>query len=254
MRLSDTHGSHDLGKLRRFKKNHPELTKEDYVIVCGDFGLLWNNPYLTHYYGIETYRVPDRPQDPWWSEEEVALYYWYEDCPWTTLFVDGNHSNFSRLDAYPITEWKGGKVQKISDSIIHLMRGEIYEIDGHSYFCMGGAMSTDRGPATGTQDFDEDKWWWPREIPSVEEWNNAYKNLERYQWTVDFIITHDTPANITMKLNKNYRLSEVSKELEIIECSTNYLHWFCGHMHCDERFGNISILYRNEPVNVEDYI
>ena len=40
----DTHGSYDLHKLNA--KNFPEqraLTKSDYVIVLGDFGLVWNN-------------------------------------------------------------------------------------------------------------------------------------------------------------------------------------------------------------------
>ena len=50
----DTHGTHTIHKLRNFR-NHggAHLTKDDYVIVCGDFGLLWNNPYLIHEYGTE---------------------------------------------------------------------------------------------------------------------------------------------------------------------------------------------------------
>lgn len=38
----DTHGSYDIQKLAR--KNFPEgktLTKDDYVIICGDFGCVW---------------------------------------------------------------------------------------------------------------------------------------------------------------------------------------------------------------------
>lgn len=40
----DTHGVIDIGKLD--SKNFPEgknLTKNDYVIICGDFGFVWNN-------------------------------------------------------------------------------------------------------------------------------------------------------------------------------------------------------------------
>jgi len=250
----DTHGNHDIVKLKAFKSAHPELTKEDYVIVCGDFGLLWNNPYFINTWGTNSLKVPGQPHDEYWDDEEVDLYYWYESCPWTTLFVDGNHENFDRLNSYKVSEWHGGRVHKISDSIIHLMRGEIYEIDGHSYFCMGGAMSTDRGPAVGNEDIAAHRWWWPQEIPSLAEWNNAYNNLERYQWTVDFIITHDTPASVTMKLNKGYRISEVSNQLEMIKLSTDFIHWFCGHMHCDEDYGKVSIFYRSLPINVENYI
>lgn len=255
MRLSDTHGTHTIHKLRNFR-NHAgaNLTKNDYVIVCGDFGLLWNNPYLTEYYSKETFKIPGCPWDDMWSADEVDLFYWYESCPWTTLVVLGNHENYDRWDKYPITEWNGGSVQRIGDSIIRLMNGEIYEIDGHSYFCMGGAMSTDRGPVTGTEEFDRGKWWWPQEIPSIDEWNIAYRNLEMHDWEVDFIITHDTPASITRRLGAHYRISDVSNRLEMVRQEVTYSHWFCGHMHRDERFGNISVLYRNEPVNVEDYI
>jgi len=250
----DTHGSNDLAKLKAFKGCHKELTKDDYLIICGDFGLLWNNSYFIDNYHTESLRIPGCPWDKYWSADEVNLYYWYESCPWTTLFVDGNHENFDRLETYPITEWHGGKVRKIGESIIHLMRGEVYEIDGYTYFCMGGAMSTDRGPAVGDEKIAAHRWWWPQEIPTVQEWNNAYNNLERYQWTVDFIITHDTPASVTMKMSKAYRISEVSNQLEMIKYSIDYLRWFCGHMHRDEDYGKISVLYRSLPVNVENYI
>ncbi len=251
----DTHGTHTIHKLRNFR-NHAgvHLTKDDYVIVCGDFGLLWNNQYFDNYYGSVSTHISSCPEDMNWSQEELELLQWYEDCPWTTLWIDGNHENFDRIKLYPISEWHGGNVQKISDSVIHLMRGEIYEIDGHSFFCMGGAMSTDRGPAVGDESISRGRWWWPQEIPSIDEWNYAYDNLEMHDWEVDFIITHDTPASVTMRLNAGYRISEVSNRLETIKNMVTYSHWFCGHMHCDERFGSISILYRNEPVNVEDYI
>ncbi len=254
----DTHGTHDIHKLRHLKTDceigRATLTKDDYVIVCGDFGLLWNSPYLKDYYGDDSWSVESNPNDTLWSADELDLLKWYDSCPWTTLFVDGNHENFDRLNTYPISEWHGGNVQKISESVIHLMRGEVYEIEGHTYFCMGGAMSTDRGPAVGDEKISQGRWWWSQEIPTIDEWDVAYKNLERHDWEVDFIITHDTPASVTMQLNKSYRISEVSNRLEMIKFSTLYSHWFCGHMHCDERFGTISVLYRQKPVNVEDYI
>ena len=61
----------------------------------------------------------------------------------TTLFVDGNHENFERLYRYPVEEWHGGKIHKIRDSVIHLMRGETYDIDNKKFFVFGGAKSHD---------------------------------------------------------------------------------------------------------------
>ena len=249
----DTHGSHDIGKLRSFARAHPELTKEDYMIVCGDFGLLWNNQYLTDYYNKETHSIKECPEDTNWDMDELNLLDIYEYFPWTTLWVDGNHENFDRISLYPIIDWHGGSAQQISESVIHLMRGQVYEINGHTYFTMGGAMSTDRGPATGTAVQDKGKWWWPQEIPSIDEWMVATKNLEMHDWEVDFVITHDVPAFVTMRLNGGYRISQVSNMLEQLRQDITYSHWFCGHMHRDEQYGNVSILYYLVR-NVEDYI
>ena len=53
----------------------------DYVIICRDFGT-WN----------------DSPRARHWLD-------WLNEKSFTTLFVDGNHSNFDRLYAMPISEW-----------------------------------------------------------------------------------------------------------------------------------------------------
>ena len=42
----DTHGGEANGFKKFSSKNFPEgksLTSEDYVIICGDFGLIWHN-------------------------------------------------------------------------------------------------------------------------------------------------------------------------------------------------------------------
>ena len=89
--------------------------------------------------------------------------------PVTTLFVDGNHENFTLLNDYPVTEWHGGNVHKIEPDIIHLMRGQVFEIEGKKIFTMGGAHSTDKMYRT------ERVSWWAEEDPSKEEWSCRYK-------------------------------------------------------------------------------
>ena len=69
-----------------------EMTKDDYIIICGDFGGVW------------TFEEES-------SREKEALD-WLNNKNFTTLFVDGNHENYTRLYNYPIEEWKGGKVAK----------------------------------------------------------------------------------------------------------------------------------------------
>lgn len=96
------------------------LTKKDCVMITGDFGGIWDG-----------------------SAEEQRQLDWLEKKPFTTLFVSGNHENFDLLAEYPVEEWNGGRVQKIRPSVIHLMRGQVYSIQGKTFFTMGGASSHD---------------------------------------------------------------------------------------------------------------
>ena len=88
----DTHGD-----FTRFKKDifyeQAELTKEDCVIITGDFGGIWDGSANERY----------------WLD-------WLEKKPFTTLFVSGNHENYDLLAEYPVEEWCGGQVQKIRPS------------------------------------------------------------------------------------------------------------------------------------------
>lgn len=151
-----------------------EMTKNDYIIICGDFGGLWN--YLVE----STY-------EKYWLD-------WLNERNFTTLFVDGNHENFTRLYKYPVEEWHGGKVHKIRDSVIHLMRGEIFDIDNKKFFTFGGAKSHDIQDGILNLDEEEkiytfrkrgaffrirDYSWWDLEMPTKEEMENGIRNLEK---------------------------------------------------------------------------
>ena len=145
----DTHAHIDIQKLNT--KRFPEqknLTKDDYLIVCGDFGLVWD----------------ESPEERYWR-------LWLDKKNFTVLWVDGNHENFELLKEFPVINKFGGKVQKISDSIFHLMRGEIYTIEGKTLFCMGGASSIDKELRV------PNKSWWEEEIPSSSELNYGLNNL-----------------------------------------------------------------------------
>lgn len=78
----DTHGN-----FQRFDpKYFPEqagMTRDDYMIICGDFGGVWDD-----------------------GKKEERDLDWLEDLPFTTLFVSGNHENFDRLKNYPVEEWR----------------------------------------------------------------------------------------------------------------------------------------------------
>lgn len=216
----DTHGQNDFRKLVYFADVHPELTKKDYMIVAGDFGGVWSGRSL------ETTRSM------------------YARLPFTTLFVDGNHENFDMLDAYPVEIWKGGKVHKISADIIHLMRGQVFEIEGKTIFTFGGATSIDKFLRI------EGVSWWRREMPSYEELDEGIKNLGRHNNRVDYIVTHscDEKALWYPPLRERGVKMETYPEnqmLAFFEDIVRYRHWYFGHYHMDaDLTPRKTVLYR----------
>ena len=209
-------------------ENFPEgktFTKEDYVIILGDFGLVWDDSAMEH-----------------------SCLDWLENKPWTTLFIDGNHENYDLLNKFPIEEWGGGRVQKIRSSVIHLLRGEVYDIGGHKFFAMGGARSHDI--QDGVLEVGDSRikiWkkdnfklfrinhisWWEEEIPNEKERKNALKNLAENDYKVDYILTHEAPSSdVALMDHLLYHPDEYSKWLEMeIRQKVKYKKWFFGHYH-----------------------
>ena len=192
-------------------ENFPEgktYTKEDYVIILGDFGLVWDDSAMEH-----------------------SCLDWLENKPWTTLFIDGNHENYDLLNKFPIEEWGGGRVQKIRSSVIHLLRGEVYDIGGYKFLAMGGARSHDiqdgvlevGDPRIKIWKKDDFKLfrinhisWWEEEIPNEEERKNALKNLAENDYKVDYILTHEAPSSdVVLMDHLLYHPDECSKWLEM---------------------------------------
>ena len=106
------------------------------------------------------------------------------DLPFTVLFLDGNHECFPKIYSYPEEVWNGGKIHRVRQNIYHLMRGQVFEINGISSFTMGGGYSIDkiyRIPGRS---------WWPEEMPTQEEYKEAWDNLSKHDNRVDLIISH----------------------------------------------------------------
>lgn len=204
----DTHGMIDFAKLKLFANQHSNLTKKDYVIIAGDFGGVWSEKTL----------------------QENLLE--YEKLPFSILFVDGNHENFDLLNSFEVSIWNGGKIHQISENIIHLMRGQVFEIDGVKIFTLGGARSVDKAGRI------EHISWWEEEEISDQDMQEAVFNLKHHQNKVDYIITHscDERALYYPPLrNKNqffYAYLE-NRLLSYFEENVTYKHWYFGHYHLD---------------------
>lgn len=217
------------------------LTKSDYVIICGDFGI-WDD-----------------------SKEERYWLKWLDKKPFTTLFVTGNHSNYDLLKTFPVEEWSGGRVQRIRPSVIHLMRGQVFTIEGNSFFTMGGASSHDMDIEVLERDDPDLKekrlWydmryaryrinhisWWQEELPSDEEYAEARKNLDACGWEVDYVISHCCPTSIMELIGKeDYVRDRLTDFFEEVKDKLQFRRWFFGHYHESmELLDQYTLLYKN---------
>ena len=205
-----------------------EMTKEDFVIICGDFGGIWDRT--------------ESQKESYWLE-------WLNGKPWTTLFIDGNHENFDRLKTYPVEEWHGGRVHRIRSSVFHLMRGEVFELCGKKLFAFGGAASHDI--QDGILDGSNPQWrklakqltmadkynyrvegvsWWKEELPDEEEMERGLQNLKRCGNKVDYIVSHSPSGRMLSDLGIS-EANRLTEYLDKLQDTVTYKHWFAGHVH-----------------------
>jgi len=219
----DLHGHHDIAKLTSSNFNQGrELGKSDYVIIAGDFGLFFNN--------VQT-------------DEEKHWLEWLENKSWTTLFLDGNHDNPNLLNNLPQKEMFGGQVGIASNSIFHLRRGNIYTIANKTFFVFGGAYSIDKQHRTEGID------WWADEEANYEEMKLGIDNLEKVNWKVDYILTHETTTSVSAILHSHHyqyrNSSRTEKYLDEIIPKIEFKHHYFGHHHMDQTvFNNHTCLYK----------
>jgi len=219
----DIHGSHGIEKLNTtLFPEQKSLTKNDYLIILGDFGLTWDE-----------------------SEERKYWLKWLDDKNFTTLFIDGNHENFDSLYKYPVIDFLGGKTHQIRNSIYHLMRGEIFTIEGLKFFAFGGGISIDKAYRI------EGRSWWHQEIPNYSEIENGFVNLERVDNTVDYVLTHAAPTEVSLKiLSHHCEEDEVTRILDAFEEKINCKKWFFGHHHTDQIIDDKYQLLYNKIIRI----
>ena len=244
----DCHGNFERFNASIFPEQN-EMTKDDYVIICGDFGGVWNKDEE--------------------SKTETMILDWLDCKSFTTLFVSGNHENFDRLMAYPMEEWYGGKIQKIRPSVIHLMRGQVYELEGKKIFTFGGASSHDIDGGILELDDPEFKkkkkeldkgWkpyrinhlsWWKEEMPSIEEMEEGHINLQKHNDKVDFIVTHCASSSTVALLSHGmYKPDMLTDYLEELRQKVKFKKWFFGHYHDNRNVNAEEILLWEQIIRI----
>ena len=238
----DCHGDYRRFSTDRFR-DQKEMTRDDLVIVCGDFGI-WDN-----------------------GKDEQYWLKWLEKKPFTTVFVDGNHENFDRLygGEFKTVDFHGGKAQQIRPHIFHLLRGEMYTFEGKKFWCFGGAQSHDI--SDGILDADDfttpmefyatvRQWskygktfrinhisWWEQELPSQEEMDHGMQVLEENGFEADYIISHCCPQDVAsvMGYHGSDRLTMYFND---VARKTKFTRWYFGHYHGEETvFGKFILHY-----------
>lgn len=217
----DIHGHHSINKLA--SSNFPEgkkLTKNDYVVILGDFGLLWKDK-------------PDANEEYWID--------WLTTKPWTTLIVPGNHENWDRIYSLPIISKFGAPIRKYNKSIFFMERGEIYNIDDNIIFNMGGAYSIDRNVRV------KDKSWWEAEVPSMHEFEHGLNNLELAGWKVDYIFGHTTSNYaIDSMFQPRWKVNDMTANFfDVVVDKTEFKKFYFGHWHEDINTEKYRALYHN---------
>ena len=244
----DTHAEFNRFSTDRFPEQK-EMTRNDFVIICGDFGGVWDFQES--------------------SNREIYWLNWLAGKPFTILFVDGNHENFDRLKEFPVVDYHGGKAHKIRDNIYHLMRGYVFEFEHKKFFTFGGASSHD------VQDgiLDEKNYdsllemvrdynrrtkagqmlrinhisWWKNELPESYEMMRGIKNLEKVDFKVDYVISHCLPQSVCSYLgySGSDKLTKYFDSL-LFDYHLTFGKWYCGHYHREDRAISQYILkYKN---------
>ena len=238
----DCHG--DFGRFdKEWFPEQSEMSRDDTVIICGDFGGIWNG-----------------------GDEEEANLEFLSKLPFTIAFCDGNHENFTRLNkSFAEVDFHGGRAHQIAENVFHLMRGYIFEFDGKSFWVMGGASSHDIDdgildpedfPDVETFIYTTRKWsrqgkmfriknmsWWEEELPSRDELEFGRQTLEDNDNVVDFIITHCAPQDVCsfMGFTTPDRLTNYFND---IARTVKFGRWYFGHYHTTETImGKFICLY-----------
>lgn len=243
----DCHAEFNKFSMKAFPEQR-EMTRDDYVIVCGDFGGIW----------------ADTNTERYWLK-------WLAQKRFTLLFVDGNHENFDRLygDEFPVVDFCGGKAHRIRKNIFHLMRGYVFDLQGYKFFAFGGASSHDiQDGVLNLEDYPTIKdlvkdynfrtangemlrinhiSWWKQELPSTDEMERGANNLKAVNNKVDFVISHALPQQIVSCIFNGSEPDAITEYFnELLNDGLDFKQWYCGHYHFEYRIqGKYNILYHS---------
>lgn len=212
---SDLHGGQDLNGLEQFLSVRKS---EDWLFILGDLELRFRD-----------------------TEENKKFSDFFESLQCNIAFIDGNHENFDYLYSLPEEDWNGGRIHRVSDRIVHLMRGHIFTIEGKSFLTMGGCVSS--------QKWKDWNLWWPQEDPRAEEIKSAYKTLEKHFNRVDYVLTHKYHRE-GISPDPNADPFTLVGFMNFIDANVDFKHWYSGHWHKTKLFDSKHTVVYNKLIHI----
>lgn len=218
----DTHG-----KIERLSKSRLKALHEgDTLIVLGDFGFIWNG-----------------------GKKEEKILKDLGSRRYNICFLDGTHENFSLMERYSVSEWKGGKVQKIYGNLYHLMRGQIYNLGGKMAFVMGGGESPDIEIREKNSEHARDS------LPRSDELAEGAENLDKFGYKVDYVFTHEPPAKVKgflmMSDYDSLKITVLNSYFDEMSEQIKFDKWYFGSMHEDKFISRTHTALFKSIVNAE---
>ena len=76
--------------------------------------------------------------------------------------------------------------------------------------------------------------WWPEDIADINEMNKGIENLEKFNNSVDYIITHCCSTPIQKVISPYYESDSMTQFFKFISENVEFKHRFFGHYHVDK--------------------
>lgn len=200
-----------------------QTTKNDILIILGDVGI--------NYYGKE--------------DNELKKY--LQQIPITLFCVYGNHEERpENINTYKLVDRFAGKVFQEEDypNLLFARDGEIYQLNGKSVLVIGGAFSINKEYI-----MEKGYKWFKDEQPNEKIKERTLENIKKHHFQVDYILSHTCPYRYipqeTFYVGIDQATVDQSTEkfLDLIEQTTDYQEWFCGHFHTDKTVDKISFMF-----------
>lgn len=221
------HGDED----RLYDKQFKKLKDGDTLIICGDFGFIWDG-----------------------SSREQKILEYLGSRKYNVCFLDGTHENFDLLNQYKQTVWKSGLVHRIYGNLFHLCRGQVFRIEKLKIFTFGGGESPDKEMRT------EGSSWFRDEMPTPQQIADAIENLEYRDEAVDLILTHEPPmlvkSAMLLKSGAADSVNKLNGFLEELNRNCSFKHWYFGSMHEDRVItpGHTAVFEKFWPINAKELL